>query len=62
VFQVIRGKGDSLAKAHRYRVQRVTLASPEPLPFYLDGEFLPLAAGEKAEIQVEEGRLTAIAP
>ena len=62
VLQIIRGKGDSLAKAHRHRVQKVTLASPDALPFYLDGEFLPLAAGEKVEIQVEEGRLTAIAP
>jgi YegS/Rv2252/BmrU family lipid kinase len=62
VLQIIRGKGDNLAKAHRYRVKKVTLASPEALPFYLDGEFLPLAAGEKVEIQVEEGRLTAIAP
>ncbi|UCH86694.1 MAG: diacylglycerol kinase family lipid kinase [Dehalococcoidia bacterium] len=62
VLQIIRGKGDSLAKAHRHRVQKVTLASPDALPFYLDGEYLPLAAGEKVEIQVEEGRLTAIAP
>jgi diacylglycerol kinase (ATP) len=62
VLQIIRGRGDSLAKAHRHRVQKVTLASPEALPFYLDGEFLPLAAGEKVEIQVEEGKLTAIAP
>lgn len=62
VLQIIRGKGDSLAKSHRHRVQKVTLASPEALPFYLDGEFLPLAAGEKVEIQVEEGKLTAIAP
>ena len=62
VLQIIRGKGANLTKAHRYRVKKVTLASPEPLPFYLDGEFLPLAAGEKVEIQVEEGRLTAIAP
>ena len=42
VLQIIRGKGDSLAKAHRHRVQKVTLASPDALPFYLDGEFLPL--------------------
>ena len=62
VLQIIRGKGDNLAKAHRYRVQKVTLASPEALPFYLDGEFLPLAVGEKVEIQVEEGRLMVIAP
>ena len=62
VLQVIRGKGENLAKAHRYRVKRVTLTSPEALPFYLDGEFLPLAAGEKVEMQVEEGRLVAIAP
>lgn len=62
VLQVIRGKGESLAKAHRYRVKKVTLTSPEALPFYLDGEFLPLAPGEKVEIQVEEGRLMAIAP
>ena len=62
VLQVIRGKGENLAKAHRYRVKKVTLTSPEALPFYLDGEFLPLAPGEKVEIQVEEGRLMAIAP
>lgn len=62
VLQIIRGKGENLTKAHRYRVQKVTLASPEALPFYLDGEFLPLAPGEKVEIQVEEGRLMAIAP
>jgi diacylglycerol kinase (ATP) len=62
VLQVIRGKGDSLAKAHRYRVRTVSLTSPEALPFYLDGEFMPLAAGEKVEIRVEEGRLMAIAP
>lgn len=62
VLQIIRGKGDNLAKAHRHRVQKVTLTSPEALPFYLDGEFLPLAAGEKVEMQVEAGRLTAIAP
>jgi len=62
VLQIIRGKGENLAKAHRYRVKKVTLTSPEALPFYLDGEFLPLAPGEKVEIQVEEGRLMAIAP
>jgi YegS/Rv2252/BmrU family lipid kinase len=62
VLQVIRGRGQSLAKAHRHRVKQVTLTSPEALPFYLDGEFLPLAPGEKVEIQVEEGRLKAIAP
>ena len=62
VLQIIRGKGENLAKAHRYRVKKVTLISPEALPFYLDGEFLPLAPGEKVEIQVEEGRLMAIAP
>ena len=62
VLQIIRGKGANLTKAHRHRVQQVSLASPDALPFYLDGEFLPLAAGEKVEIQVEEGRLTAIAP
>jgi diacylglycerol kinase (ATP) len=62
VFQIIRGKGNNLAKAHRYRVKTVTLASSEALPFYLDGEFLPLAPGEKVEIQIEEGRLKAIAP
>lgn len=62
VLQIIRGKGDNLAKAHRYRIKKVTLTSPEALPFYLDGEFLPLAPGEKVEIQVEERRLTAIAP
>jgi diacylglycerol kinase (ATP) len=62
VLQIIRGKGENLARAHRHRVQRVTLASPEALPFYLDGEFLPLAPGEKIEIQVEQGRLMAIAP
>jgi len=62
VLQVIRGKSENLAKAYRHRVQKVTLASPEALPFYLDGEFLPLTPGEKVEIQVEEGRLMAIAP
>jgi diacylglycerol kinase (ATP) len=62
VLQVIRGRGENLAKAHRYRVKRVTLTSPEALPFYLDGEFLPLAAGEEVGIRVEEGRLTAIGP
>ncbi|MGQ9571874.1 MAG: diacylglycerol/lipid kinase family protein [Dehalococcoidia bacterium] len=62
VLQIIRGKGDHLARAHRYRVRKMTLSSPEALPFYLDGEFLPLAPGEKVEIQVEEARLMAIAP
>lgn len=62
VLQIIRGKGQNLAKAHRYRVRKVTLSSAEALPFYLDGEFLPLGPGEKVEIQVEEGRLMAIAP
>jgi diacylglycerol kinase (ATP) len=62
VLQIIRGKGQNLAKAYRHRVKTVTLASPEALPFYLDGEFLPLAPGEKVEIRIEEGRLKAIAP
>jgi YegS/Rv2252/BmrU family lipid kinase len=62
VLQIMRGKGDNLAKAHRYRVEKVTLVSPEALPFYLDGEFLPLSPGEKAVMQVEQGKLMAIAP
>jgi diacylglycerol kinase (ATP) len=62
VLQIIRGKGNGLAKVHRYRVHKLSLASPEALPFYLDGEFLPLASGETVEIHLEEGRLLAIAP
>ncbi len=62
VLQVLRGKGGNLAKAHRYPIRKVTLTSPEALPFYLDGEFLPLGPREKIEMEVEEGRLMAIAP
>ena len=61
-LQSMRGRSQRLAKAQRHRLKAVTLRAVEETPFYLDGEYEPLPAGEVVEIRVEEGRLGVIAP
>jgi diacylglycerol kinase (ATP) len=61
-LQAMRGRGGSLAKGQRHRVKTVMLRAVEETPFYLDGEYEALPAGEVVELRVEEGRLGVIAP
>ena len=62
IFRSVRGGAHNLRKAHLYHLKAVTLRTLEDAPFYVDGEFEPLPAGEALHVQVEEGRLSAVAP
>jgi len=62
IFRSVRGGAQNLSKAHLYHFKELTLRTLEDAPFYVDGEFEPLSAGEVVRVHVEEGRLTAVAP
>jgi len=62
VFQCVRGGAHNLSKGHLYHLKAVTLRTLEDAPFYVDGEFEPLPAGEAVQVRVDEGRLSAVAP
>jgi hypothetical protein len=58
----VRGGAQKLSKAHLYHLKTLTLRTQEDAPFYVDGEFDPLSAGELVQVQVEEGKLSVVAP
>jgi hypothetical protein len=58
----VRGGTHKLSKAHLYHLKALTLRTPEDAPFYVDGEFEPLSAGEVVQVHVEEGKLSVVAP
>jgi diacylglycerol kinase family enzyme len=62
IFQSVRGGAHKLSKAHLYHLKALTLHTQEDAPFYVDGEFDPLPAGEMVHVQVEEGKLSVVAP
>jgi len=58
----VRGGAHKLSKAHLYHLKALTMHTQEDAPFYVDGEFDPLSAGEVVQVQVEEGKLSVVAP
>jgi diacylglycerol kinase (ATP) len=62
IFKSVRGGAHKLSKAHLYHLKALTLRTPEDAPFYVDGEFEPLSAGEVVQVHVEEGKLSVVAP
>ena len=58
----MRGGAHKLSKAHLYHLKALTLRTQEDAAFYVDGEFDPLPAGELVQVQVEEGKLSVVAP
>jgi len=62
IFQSLRGGAHKLSKAHLYHLKALTLRTLEDAPFYVDGEFEPLSAGEVVQVRVEEGKLSVVAP
>lgn len=62
IFQSVRGGAHTLSKANLYHLKALTVRTLEDAPFYVDGEFEPLSAGEVVQVRVEEGRLSAVAP
>ena len=62
IFQSVRGGAHKLSKAHLYHLKALTMHTQEDAPFYVDGEFDPLSAGEVVQVQVEEGKLSVVAP
>jgi len=62
IFRSVRGRAQELSKAHLYHVKAVTLRTLEDAPFYVDGEAEPLSAGGVVQAQVQEGKLSVVAP
>jgi diacylglycerol kinase (ATP) len=62
IFQSVRGGAHKLRKAHLHHIKGLTLRTQEDAPFYVDGEFDPLPAGEMVHVQVEERKLSVVAP
>jgi hypothetical protein len=58
----VRGGAHKLSKANLYHLKALILRTQEDAPFYVDGEFDPLPAGELVQVQVEEGKLSVVAP
>jgi len=58
----VRGGAQKLGKAHLYHLKVLTLRTEGDAPFYVDGEFDPLPAGELVQVHVEEGKLSVVAP
>jgi len=56
------GGTDKLKRASLRAVKSVTLRAVEDTPFYVDGEYSPLRAGESVEMTVQEGKLGVLAP
>jgi diacylglycerol kinase (ATP) len=61
IFQSVRGGAHKLSKAQLYHLKALTLRTLEDAPFYVDGEFEPLSAGEVVQVRVEEGKLSVVA-
>jgi diacylglycerol kinase (ATP) len=62
IFKSVRGGAHNLSKAHLHHLKAVTLRTLEDAPFYVDGEFDPLSAGEAVQVRVEEGKLSVATP
>ena len=56
------GGTHKLKRASLRAVKSVTLRAVEDTPFYVDGEYAPLRAGESVEMTVQEGKLGVLAP
>jgi YegS/Rv2252/BmrU family lipid kinase len=56
------GGTHKLKRASLRAVKSVTLRAVEDTPFYVDGEYEPLRAGESVEMTVQEGKLGVLAP
>lgn len=56
------GGTHKLKRASLRAVKSVTLRAVEDTPFYVDGEYSPLRAGESVEMTVQEGKLAVLAP
>jgi YegS/Rv2252/BmrU family lipid kinase len=56
------GGTHKLKRASLRAVKSVTLRAIEDTPFYVDGEYEPLRAGESVEMTVQEGKLGVLAP
>jgi YegS/Rv2252/BmrU family lipid kinase len=56
------GGTHKLKRASLRAVKSVTLRAVEDTPFYVDGEYSPLRAGESVEMTVQEGKLGVLAP
>ena len=56
------GGTHKLKRASLRAVKSVTLRAVEDTPFYVDGEYAPLRAGESVEMTVQEGKLAVLAP
>ena len=62
IFRAVRGGADNLSKAHLYHFKELALRPLEDAPFYVDGEFEPLSAGEVVQVRVEAEKLSVVAP
>jgi diacylglycerol kinase (ATP) len=56
------GGTHKLKRASLRAVKSVTLRAVEDTPFYVDGEYSPLRAGESVEMTIQEGKLGVLAP
>jgi diacylglycerol kinase (ATP) len=56
------GGTQKLKRASLRAVKSVTLRAVEDTPFYVDGEYEPLRAGESVEMTIQEGKLGVLAP
>jgi YegS/Rv2252/BmrU family lipid kinase len=56
------GGTHKLKRASLRAVKSVTLRAVEDTPFYVDGEYEPLRAGESVEMTIQEGKLRVLAP
>ena len=56
------GGTHKLKRASLRAVKAVALRAIEDTPFYVDGEYSPLRAGESVEMTVQEGKLAVLAP
>jgi YegS/Rv2252/BmrU family lipid kinase len=56
------GGTQKLKRASLRAVKSVTLRAVDDTPFYVDGEYSPLRAGESVEMTIQEGKLGVLAP
>jgi YegS/Rv2252/BmrU family lipid kinase len=61
-LKLVLGGTHKLKRASLRAVKSVTLRAIEDTPFYVDGEYDPLRAGESVEMTVQEGKLAVLAP
>ena len=61
-FKCIQGGARRLKRASLRATKSVTLRGIGDTPFYVDGEYAPLRAGESVQMTIEEGKLAVLAP